>query len=32
LIDTRSMLQDLGIIQNPHKDKTVEELLREMGF
>ena len=32
LIDTRPMLQDLGIIQNPHKDKTVEELLAELGF
>ena len=32
LIDARPMLQDLGIIQNPHEDKTVEELLREMGF
>jgi len=32
LIDIRPMLQDLGIVQNPHKDKTVEELLTELGF
>lgn len=30
--DTKRMLQDIGIIENPHKDKPVKDLLKELGF
>lgn len=32
LVETREMLRDLGVVENPHAGKTVTDLLKEMGF